>query len=145
MRVPANFLDVQGDYNEQNLTDIRAIPCVERAINISSPYKIVKREFKEENAVIEVNGRIIGDRKICIIAGPCAVENREQLLETAHAVKEAGADFLRGGAFKPRSSPYSFQGLGKKGLELLAEARLETGLPVVTEVMDTGDVDLVAE
>ncbi|HHV63711.1 MAG TPA: 3-deoxy-7-phosphoheptulonate synthase [Peptococcaceae bacterium] len=108
------------------------------------PYKLVSREYKPEDTLISVGKSIIGSPQFHVIAGPCAVESRAQLLETAWAVKEAGATFLRGGAFKPRSSPYSFQGLGEEGLKLLAEAREETGLPVVTEVMDVRDVELVA-
>jgi len=107
-------------------------------------YKLVRREYQRQNTQIVVKENIIGSNQFHVIAGPCAVENKEQLLETAWAVKEAGATFLRGGAFKPRSSPYSFQGLGEEGLKYLAEAREETGLPVVTEVMDVRDVELVA-
>jgi 3-deoxy-7-phosphoheptulonate synthase len=107
-------------------------------------YKLVSREYQRHNTQIAVKENIIGSKQFHVIAGPCAVESKGQLLETAWAVKEAGATLLRGGAFKPRSSPYSFQGLGEKGLKYLAEAREETGLPVVTEVMDVRDVELVA-
>lgn len=113
-------------------------------ISVSPPYKLVSREFKPDNTSITIKDRIIGNSHFHVIAGPCAVESREQLLETALAVKEEGATFLRGGAFKPRSSPYSFQGLGEQGLKFLAEAREITGLPVVTEVLDVRDVELVA-
>lgn len=108
------------------------------------PYKLVSRELKPENTEIKIGSRSIGGSCFQVIAGPCAVESREQILETAWAVKEAGAALLRGGAFKPRSSPYSFQGLGEEGLKYLAEARERTGLPVVTEVMDGRDVERVA-
>ncbi len=108
-------------------------------------YPLVARELTPEANVIEVRGRRIGDGFFGLIAGPCTVETREQTLETARAVAAAGATFLRGGAFKPRSSPYAFQGLGSKGLEILAEAREETGLPIVTELLDPRDVAEVAE
>ena len=104
------------------------------------PYPLVARELTPDATVIEVRGRRIGDGFFGLIAGPCTVETREQTLETARAVAAAGATFLRGGAFKPRSSPYAFQGLGSKGLEILAEAREETGLPIVTELLDPRDV-----
>lgn len=107
-------------------------------------FPLVSRETREENTVIQVGDKTIGGRQFQVIAGPCAVESREQLLETAWAVKEAGATILRGGAFKPRTSPYSFQGLGEDGLKILAEAREKTGLPVITEVMDVRDMELVA-
>ncbi|HIQ04774.1 MAG TPA: 3-deoxy-7-phosphoheptulonate synthase, partial [Anaerolineae bacterium] len=107
---------------------------VERTVPILQPFKLASRDFKAENTVIKLNSVHIGSREVTIMAGPCAVESRSQLLETAHAVKEAGAKVLRGGAFKPRTSPYSFQGLGLKGLEILAEAREQTGLYIVTEV-----------
>lgn len=117
---------------------------MDKDISLTSPYKLVSREFRPENTLIKVRDRIIGSPQFHVMAGPCAVESREQLLETAWAVKEAGATFLRGGAFKPRSSPYSFQGLGEEGLKILAEAGELTGLPIVTEVMDVRDVELVA-
>jgi len=121
------------------------MPGVERTMRVSHPYKLASREFHPENTLVALNGSKVGDKKIVLIAGPCSVESRSQILETAHAVKEAGATALRGGAFKPRSSPYSFQGLGEKGLELLVEARAETGLPIVTEVMEPGLVPMVAK
>ncbi len=109
----------------------------------SAPSK-VSRKTTPANTIVNVNGLLIGGSEIVVIAGPCAVESREQLFETARSVKTAGANMLRGGAFKPRSSPYSFQGLGEEGLKLLDQVRTETGLPIVTEVMDTRQVDLVA-
>ena len=111
----------------------------------SSTPNLVNRQTNAMNTVINVNGIDIGGEEIVIIAGPCAVENREQLLETAKAVRSAGANILRGGAYKPRTSPYSFQGLGEEGLRYLSQARKETGLPVVTEVMDTRQMELVCE
>ncbi|MCL5025827.1 MAG: 3-deoxy-7-phosphoheptulonate synthase [Chloroflexi bacterium] len=107
-------------------------------------YRLVSRASHPADTVVEVNGLRIGDDELVLMAGPCAVESREQLLETAVAVKAAGANVLRGGAYKPRTSPYDFQGLGEKGLRLLAEAREATGLPIITEVMDSEDIDLVA-
>jgi len=117
---------------------------VERTVPILRPFKLASRDFHLQDSVFSINGVTIGGKKLCIMAGPCAVESRQQILEVAHAVKEAGAHVLRGGAFKPRTSPYSFQGLGLRGLELLAEAREETGLPVVTEVMAPEAVSMVA-
>jgi 3-deoxy-7-phosphoheptulonate synthase len=117
---------------------------VEKTVPILSPFKLSSRDFKQEDTVIRLNGVKIGGEKVVIMAGPCSVESREQLLETAHAVKEAGATILRGGAFKPRTSPYSFRGLGLKGLELLAEAREETGLYIITEALSAEKVSLVA-
>ena len=108
-------------------------------------YRLVGRELTPDSTVIEVRGRRVGDGFFGLIAGPCTVETREQTLETARAVAAAGATILRGGAFKPRTSPYAFQGLGSKGLEILAEAREETGLPIVTELLDPRDVEEVAE
>jgi len=121
------------------------MPGIDRIVPISRPYKIASREFIPENTVFRLAGIQIGGDQVVLIAGPCAVESRSQLLETALAVKEAGAQALRGGAYKPRSSPYAFQGLGEEALEILAEARQLTGLPVVTEVMAPEMVPLVAK
>lgn len=126
------------------LVSLEALPGVERVLPIKKQYKLASREFKSKNTEINVGSVIIGGNKKTIMAGPCAVESREQILETAQAVKEAGAAILRGGAYKPRTSPYSFQGLQEMGLKLLAEAREVTGLPVVTEIMDTKDIELVS-
>ncbi|MCK4590489.1 MAG: 3-deoxy-7-phosphoheptulonate synthase [Candidatus Latescibacteria bacterium] len=123
---------------------LKTLPFVEDTISISKPYKLVSKEFHPEKTVIKVADVEIGGEQIVVMAGPCSVESREQLLSTAQFVKSVGADILRGGAFKPSTSPYSFQGLGEEGLKLLAEARQQTGLPVVTEVMDTRDVELVS-
>lgn len=117
---------------------------VERIVPILSPFKLASRDFRPQDTVVTLNGIAAGGKQVIVAAGPCAVESREQLLETAHAVKEAGATVLRGGAFKPRSSPYSFQGMGAEGLKLLAEAREQTGLLVVTEVISPETVPLVS-
>jgi len=119
------------------------LPGVDRVVPISPPYKLASREFRPENSTFPLDGVRIGGDEIVMIAGPCSVESRSQLLETAMAVREAGAHALRGGAFKPRTSPYSFQGLGEEGLELLAEARELTGMPVVTEVMAPEQIPLI--
>jgi 3-deoxy-7-phosphoheptulonate synthase len=121
------------------------LPGVDRVVPITRPYKLASREFRPQNTVFPVNGVQVGSDQILIIAGPCSVENRTQLLETAQAVKEAGAHALRGGAFKPRTSPYSFQGMGEQGLQLLAEARELTGMPIVTEVMSPEQIPLVTK
>ncbi|HJT77520.1 MAG TPA: 3-deoxy-7-phosphoheptulonate synthase [Gemmataceae bacterium] len=118
---------------------------VEQVVPILAPYKMASTEVKKERTVVEALGLRVGGRHVGVIAGPCSVESRDQILEVAHIVKEAGATALRGGAFKPRTSPYSFQGLKEKGLQLLAEARAETGLAVVTEVMAPEQVPMVAE
>jgi len=112
---------------------------------ISQPYKLASRQFHPDNSVFPLDGFTIGGQEIPIIAGPCSVESRSQIIETAHAVKEAGANALRGGVFKPRTSPYSFQGLGEEGLEYLAEAREQTGLPIVVEVMAVSKVPIMVE
>jgi 3-deoxy-7-phosphoheptulonate synthase len=117
---------------------------VMEAVRISRPYKLAAREFHPQNTVVNVRGIEVGGKDTVVIAGPCAVESEEQIMQTARAVRKAGATMLRGGAFKPRSSPYTFRGLGERGLELLALAREETGLPIVTEVMTPTDVPLVA-
>src|SRR5215470_5434824 len=125
-------------------------PAIAEAVPVSRPWKLVSREVKPDDTVVRLGGppedpAIIGGGHFVVMAGPCAVESRDQLMTTAQAVKAAGAKILRGGAYKPRTSPYSFQGLKSEGLDILAEARAETGLPVITEVVDTRDVDLVAE
>ncbi len=123
---------------------IEAFPGVEEVLPILKPYKLASREFKSENSIIKINKDIsIGDKKIIIMAGPCSIENKEMMIETGQQVKDAGALVVRGGAFKPRTSPYDFQGMGEEGLKILAEVREKTGLPVVTEVMDTRDVGIV--
>ncbi len=124
---------------------LQRLPGVSQLIRVTVPYKLVSREFKELDTVVDVGGVPIGGHGIAIIAGPCTVESREQTLKIAHAVQAAGAVMLRGGAYKPRTSPYTFQGLGEVGLQILAEARALTGMPVVTEVMDTETLPLVTQ
>ncbi len=124
---------------------LEAFVGVEKVLPILRPYKLVSREFRNTDTVIEVGGTKVGGGHVALIAGPCSVESREQLLSAARFVKEAGASMLRGGAYKPRTSPYAFQGLGVEALKILAEAREETGLPVVTELMDPRHLDAVAE
>ncbi len=119
------------------------LPGVDRVVPISRPYKLASREFRPEDSIFPINGVKIGGPEVVIIAGPCSVESRTQLLETAHAVKEAGAHALRGGVYKPRTSPYSFQGMGQEGLDLLMEAREQTGLPIVSEVMREEQIPLM--
>lgn len=120
-------------------------PGVESAVPILKPYKLVSREFKKDDTVIDVDSVKIGGKKIAVIAGPCAVENKECLVSTALEAKKCGAAFLRGGAYKPRTSPYTFQGLGELGLKLLKEAKELTGMPIVTELMDPRDTELVCK
>jgi len=134
--------------NDGRVDDSRIVglPGVLQVIHVTKPYKQVSREWKPESTVVSLgNGVVVGGSEVVVIAGPCSVESEEQIVAAARAVRAAGGTALRGGAFKPRSSPYAFQGLGKKGLELLALARRETGLPVVTEAMDEGGAELVAE
>lgn len=137
-------IGILGDERQIAWEHLELLPGVERVVRILKPYKLASREARPENTVVRVGPAVIGGQQIVYIAGPCAVENREQILETAKAVKRAGAHMLRGGAYKPRSSPYSFQGMAEEGLKLLAEARDETGLPVVTEVMAPEQVETVA-
>jgi 3-deoxy-7-phosphoheptulonate synthase len=129
--------------SEEEEDAIRAAPGVENVLRILKPYKLASREFRNKNTEINVRGIVIGGRKIPVLAGPCAVENKTILTSIAEKVKEGGALFLRGGAYKPRTSPYSFQGLGEEGLKYLAEAREKTGLPIVTEIMDPRDLDVI--
>jgi len=124
---------------------LRQFNGVDKVVPIEQPYKLASREVQGSTSPVKVAGTIVGDKNIAVIAGPCSVENEEQLMEIAKSVKASGATMLRGGAFKPRTSPYSFQGLGKEGLKLLAAAREETGLPIVTELMDPDDIELLEE
>ena len=140
-----NVIGVVGDIRRIDREVVALLPGVDHVMSISRPYKLASREFQKENTVFNINGVKVGSDEILIIAGPCSVESRTQMLEIAQAVREAGAHALRGGAFKPRSSPYAFQGMGEAGLELLAEARELTGMPIVTEVMAPDQVDLVAK
>ncbi len=138
-----------GDESLLAEVPLRSLPGVESVTPVLKPYKLASREFAVDRTVVRVGGRdaeaSFGGNAITVIAGPCSVENRAMLIDSALAVRDAGATMLRGGAFKPRTSPYAFQGLGQEALKLLVEVRAETGLPVVTEVMDTRQVDLVAE
>jgi 3-deoxy-7-phosphoheptulonate synthase len=130
---------------EEEEDAIRVMSGVEDVMRILKPYKLASRDFRPEDTTINVKGNIIGGRKIQVIAGPCAVENKTILMRIAEKVKAAGATFIRGGAFKPRSSPYSFQGLGEEGLKYLSYARKKTGLPVVTELMDPRDMTVISK
>jgi len=135
-----------GDRERVANLELEGFPGVDQVVPITRPYKLASLEFKrEERTVFDIGGRKIGGPYFMTIAGPCTIESRDQLLDAAVAVRDAGAQLLRGGAYKPRTSPYSFQGLGEGGLRLLAEAREETGLPVVTEVMDARDLDEILE
>jgi 3-deoxy-7-phosphoheptulonate synthase len=142
------IIGVIGDTSkvtEEEEDSIRATSGVENVLRILKPYKLASREFRKENTEINVRGVVIGGKRIPVMAGPCAVENRTVLTSIAEKVKAGGALFLRGGAYKPRTSPYSFQGLGEEGLKYLAEAREKTGLPVITEIMDPRDLDVIVE
>lgn len=144
--VERTIIGAIGDERGVNLEEkIGVLPFVERVIPILTPYKLTSREFRETDTVVRVGDVEIGPGKFVVMAGPCAIESEAQIIETAHRVKEAGAKILRGGAFKPRTSPYSFQGLGEEGLRLLAKAREETGLPFVTEALGIEELPLVAE
>lgn len=142
--VERTIIGAIGDRKAVAAEDLEAMDGVEKVVPILQPFKLASRDFKPENTVIRVGEAVFGGGDPVIIAGPCAVESREQILAAAEVVKRAGGKMLRGGAFKPRTSPYSFQGLEEEGLRFLAEAREKTGLPVVTEVMDPRDVSLVA-
>jgi len=132
-----------GDKRLLNAAEIASMPGVENIVPIMKPYKLASRELKQNSTIVDVGGVLIGGDNIVVMAGPCAIESEKGFLETAAAVKEAGARILRGGAFKPRSSPYSFHGLEEEGLKIMALAREATGLKIVTEVVDTRDVELV--
>lgn len=138
---------VIGDDRFKDRSALESCPGVDRVLPILAPYKIASKQSHPEPTIITIPGPLkptVGGKKLCLMAGPCSVEDRGKLMEVAHAVREAGATCLRGGAFKPRTSPYQYQGLGEKGLEILAEAREATGLSVVTEVMSIDQVELVA-
>ncbi|HBX24330.1 MAG TPA: 3-deoxy-7-phosphoheptulonate synthase [Desulfotomaculum sp.] len=143
--VERTIIGAIGDKTRLNDLAVEAMPGVEKVVPILQPYKLVSKAYMDGPTVVKVGNVEIGGDSIQVMAGPCAVESREQLLEAAEIVRRAGATLLRGGAFKPRTSPYSFQGLEQKGLELLAEAREKTGLQIVTEVMDPRNLDMVAE
>ena len=134
-----------GSGRRHEIEALQAAPGVENVVAIAQPFKLVSKQVKPDRSVVKINGVSIGGPEVVVIAGPCSVESREQLLDTAHAVKRAGASMLRGGAYKPRTSPYDFQGLGIEALKILREAKEQTGLPVVTEVMSTEDIDIICE
>jgi 3-deoxy-7-phosphoheptulonate synthase len=142
--IERNVIGVLGTIPPDLKDEMEQVPGVAEVVRISKSYKLASREFHAENSTIKVGTAVIGGPEPVIMAGPCSVEDEEQMVSTARAVKLAGATVLRGGAFKPRTSPYSFRGMGIEGLELLNIARQETGLPIITEVMAPGDVDTVA-
>ncbi len=139
------LISIIGDREQITQLPLEVMPGVDRVVAILRPYKLVGREVQARDTVIDVRGARIGGGHFALIAGPCSVESSEQVLEAARAVKAAGGHMMRGGAFKPRTSPYAFQGLGEEGLRMLAAARDETGLPIVTEVMDPRDLDVLCE
>ncbi len=143
--VERTVIAVVGSIYPELSDELETMDGVASTVRISSPYKLASRETKPEATVVKVGNVEIGSGKTVFMAGPCAVESEDQMMETARAVKEAGAHVLRGGAFKPRTSPYSFRGLGEEGLRLLAQAGKATGMPVITEVMSVREVDVVAE
>lgn len=143
--VQQRIIGLIGDTTKVDMESVQAKEIVEKVKRVQEPYKNANRRFHPDDSVIEVSGRKIGGGTLNVIAGPCSVETEEQIITTAIAVKEAGATMLRGGAFKPRTSPYAFQGLGYDGIKLLIEARKITGLPIVTEIMDLSHIDLFAD
>lgn len=140
-----HIIGLIGDTSAVDMHNLYAQDCIEEIKRVQEPYKKANRKFHPDDTVIEAGGRKIGDGSLQVIAGPCSVETEEQILTTARAVKEAGATMLRGGAFKPRTSPYSFQGLREEGIRLLLKAKAETGLPIVTEIMSQSDLPLFDE
>ena len=140
--VHSKIIGLIGDTTSVDIESVQAKEIVETVKRVQEPYKNANRRFHPLDTVIDVRGKKLGGDRLQVIAGPCSVETEEQTIKTAIAVKEAGATMLRGGAFKPRTSPYAFQGLGKEGIEILKKARAETGLPIVTEIMDVSDIDL---
>jgi 3-deoxy-7-phosphoheptulonate synthase len=138
-------IGITGNHGPLDPAEFEMLPGVQQAIRVTKPYKLVSREVKEADSVIQVGGRPVGGKRLTIIAGPCAVESEAQTLAIARLVREAGADLFRGGAFKPRTSPYAFQGLGLEGLRILARAREETGLPIVTEAVDEESLAMVED
>jgi len=143
--VEATMIGAIGETHSIPTDLFEGLDGVDTVQRITQPYKLASRQFHPEDSVIPMEGFLVGGNEIAIIAGPCSVESRSQIIETAIAVKEAGASALRGGVFKPRTSPYSFQGLGEEGLELLAEAREKTGLPIVAEIMSQVQADLMVK
>jgi 3-deoxy-7-phosphoheptulonate synthase len=138
-------IGITGNRGAVDRAAFENLPGVAEVIPVSAPYKLVSREAKRENTVVSVGGVPVGGQRLAIVAGPCAVESERQAIEIGREVRDGGAALYRGGAYKPRTSPYSFQGLGVEGLKILARVRAETGLPIITEVLDTETVDVVAE
>ncbi len=143
--VERTIVGVIGEEDILRVQPLEVFPGVEKVMSILKPYKLASVDFKKEPTIVDVGGLKVGGKSIVVMAGPCSVESRKLLIDIAKKVKKAGATVLRGGAFKPRSSPYAFQGLGLKGLKFLADAREETGLKIVTELMDVRDLDMVAK
>ncbi|MFA5375400.1 MAG: 3-deoxy-7-phosphoheptulonate synthase [Dehalococcoidia bacterium] len=143
--VERTVIGIVGQTSLQTKETVETWPSVDEVVPISKPYKLASREFKPEATTVKVGNVTIGGNKLAIMAGPCAVESEEQVISIAQSVKAAGANILRGGAYKPSTSPYSFRGMGKEGLKLLEKAGKATGMPVITEVMSPEDVDMVAE
>ena len=143
--VEATIIGAIGETHNIPMERFESLDGVDLVQRITQPYKLASRQFHPEDSVVSMNGFSVGGNEVAVIAGPCSVESRSQIIETAIAVKEAGASALRGGVFKPRTSPYSFQGLGEEGLELLAEAREKTGLPIVVEIMSQVQLDLMVK
>ncbi|CAG0952079.1 3-deoxy-7-phosphoheptulonate synthase [Anaerolineales bacterium] len=143
--VEATIIGAIGETHNIPLERFESLDGVDLVQRITQPYKLASRQFHPENTILGIDGFTVGGDEIAVIAGPCAVEGRSQILETAQAVKEAGASALRGGVFKPRTSPYAFQGLGEEGLELLAEAREKTGLSIVVEIMSQVQLDVMVK
>ncbi|MCX5665967.1 MAG: 3-deoxy-7-phosphoheptulonate synthase [Candidatus Omnitrophica bacterium] len=144
--VERTIVGVIGEEDVLRIQPLEAFAGVEKVLPILKPYKLASRDFKKEDSVIDIGSGVkVGGKRIVVMAGPCSVENEKLLIDIAKRVKKCGATVLRGGAFKPRTSPYAFQGLGVKGLKFLANAKKETGLPIVTEVMDTRDVEVIAK
>jgi 3-deoxy-7-phosphoheptulonate synthase len=139
------IIGVIGDERKLDQGAMSRMDGVDRVVPVLRPFKLASRDFKPEDSKISINGHSVGDNKVIVMAGPCSVESLEQMRETAQAVKAAGGHLLRGGAFKPRTSPYSFQGMGEEGLKIMAQVREETGLHIVTEVMAPDQVELVAK
>lgn len=139
------IIGLLGDVSKVDVEMLTSLSIIERVARISDPFKKANRKFHEESSIIDVSGRKFGGGYFQVIAGPCSVENHDQIITVAKAVKASGATLLRGGAFKPRTSPYSFQGLHGEGIKLLLEAKAETGLPIVSEIMDIKDLDLFAD
>jgi 3-deoxy-7-phosphoheptulonate synthase len=141
--IERTVINIIGDERVLSQDQLEAFPGVEKVISVLKPFKLASREFKKDDSIISADGVKIGGPELVIIAGPCSVENRQQIMNIACEVKKGGATFLRGGAFKPRTSPYAFQGLEEEGLKMLASAKEKTGLPIVTELMDIKDIDLL--